>query len=211
MNQAFWTTKRATGSLLVAGLFIALVALLILLVSGAIQVFAAALQGALEEMAPFADTFRLLTLMWAISLFVQLLGFGLLTQLLLRAGASQLPIVAFTLVSFALLAGMLHGTFHMSVEPWAAETAARTGSIPAAYEPLRIWIAATFRLGYVAHLVAVAGFGWAILRTRLLAPWLGWTATGWSVLWLLGNLVGVGAPGIILIMPAIIGVALLWR
>jgi hypothetical protein len=34
-------------------------------------------------------------------------------------------------------------------------------------------------------------------------------AVGWGLLWLVGYLVGVGLPGILFVMPAVIGVAFL--
>lgn len=55
----------------------------------------------------------------------------------------------------------------------------------------------------------MAGFGWAILRTELLAPWIGWVSIGWSALWIVDDAVGVGIPAIIIIHPVIYGVGLL--
>ena len=98
----------------------------------------------------------------------------------------------------------------MSVETWAAQEAARTGTIPAVYEPVSAWVSDAFTVGYIAHLGATVGFGLSLLRTGVLAPWVGWSAIGWSILWLGLYPLGVGAPGILLIMPAVIGVALLW-
>ena len=94
---------------------------------------------------------------------------------------------------------------------WAAEEAARAGSIPAIYRPLRAWADGFFRLGYVGSFAAMALFGWAFLRTGLLAPALGWVVIGWSILCFVGWLAGAGAPAVPFIMPAVIGVALLWR
>jgi hypothetical protein len=33
---------------------------------------------------------------------------------------------------------------------------------------------------------------------------------GWSILWLAGYALGIGVPGILFIMPAVIGLVLLW-
>jgi hypothetical protein len=140
---------------------------------------------------------------------IQLLGFGLLARVLLHAGEEQLAVLAFIAILVATMLGILHGTFHMSVETWATQEAARTGSIPDVYEPLEVWIGSSFRIAYVLHLVALAGFGWGILRTRLVAPRVGWLVIGWSIIWLVGYFIGAGAPGILFIMPAIIGFVLL--
>jgi len=205
------TPARITGILLVSSFLILLLALIILIASGALPGFSANLQGSLGEMAPYASTFRRLDLLWTVGWILQMLGFGLLAHLLLSAGEEQLGILSFIAIFVAALLGVLHGTFHMSVETWAAEEAARTGSIPEIYEPLDLWIGGSFRIAYWLQLVGVAGFGWGILRTRLLASWVGFAAIGWSILWIAGYLVSVGAPGILFIMPAVIGTVLLLK
>ncbi len=98
----------------------------------------------------------------------------------------------------------------MSVETWAAQEAVQRGTIPEIYEPLEAWVSDSFRMAYIAHLLATAGFGWSILRAGFLAPWVGSTAIGWSIVWLAAYPLGLGAPGILFIMPAVISVGLLW-
>jgi hypothetical protein len=201
---------RAAGGLLVASLLILVAALIALVASGSLPAFSASLQGSLEELAPHADTFRWLNLLWMVGWIVQLLGFGLLTRLLLRAGDESLAIVSFLGILLAAILGIIHGTFHMSFELWAAQEAARTGNLPDFYEPLEAWISSAFRIAYLGHLIAVAGFGWGILRTGLSTPWVGRAAIGWSFLWVVGYLVGAGAPGILFLMPAVIGAGLFY-
>jgi hypothetical protein len=200
---------RIAGILLVSSFLILMLALIILIASGAFLAFSAGLQGSMAEKAPYAATFRWLNLLWTVAWIIQLLGFGLLARVLLQAGEEQLAILSFIAILVATMLGILHGTFHMSVETWATQEAARTGSIPEIYEPLQTWVGSSFRIAYVMHLMALAGFGWGILRARLVAPWVGWVAIGWSIIWIVGYLVGAGAPGILFIMPAVIGVALL--
>jgi hypothetical protein len=200
---------RIAGILLISSFLIPFLALVILITSGAFSAFSAAIQDSLAEMAPYANTFRLLNTLWTAGWIVQLLGFGLLSRLLLGAGDESMAIPAFFALLVAVILGVLHGTFHMSVETWAAEEAAFPGTIPEIYEPLEIWISNAFRVGYIVHLAATAGFGWSILRTRLLPSWAGWFSLGWGVLWFAGILVGVGLPAVLFIMPALIGAALL--
>lgn len=202
---------RLAGALLAASLSILIAALIILVASGALPAFSSGLQGSLSEKAPHAATFRRLNLLWTVGWMAQLLGFAVLTYLLLRAGEDTLAILPFITVLVAAILGILHGSFHMSVETWAAVEAARTGNTPAVYEPLRAWIGAAFRVAHVVHLAGTAGFGLGILHARLLPPWLGWATFGWSILWLVSYLVGAGAPGVLFIMPAIIGIGLLRR
>ncbi|HEX6387148.1 MAG TPA: hypothetical protein VF177_20980 [Anaerolineae bacterium] len=209
MNQAFWTDRRIAGSLLVASLLILFLALIILIASGAAPAFPAIVQGRLAQVAPYAATFRLLILVFAVGWIVQLLGLALLTRLLVRAGGEQLAILAFTLILVATIMAILWSAFRMSVELWAAQEAARTGSVPELFEPLKAWTSSFFRVASRAHFLATAGFGLGILRTGLLARWVGWVAIGWSLLWLLGGLGGGVPPATPLIMPAVIGFALL--
>ncbi len=209
ITHAVRNPNRIAGILLVSSFFILLLALIILVASGALPAWSALLQGSLAEMEPYAAIFRLLNLFWTVGWIVQLLGFGLLTRLLMRAGDEFLATLAFTAVFIAVILGVLHGTFHMGVETWAAQEAARTGNIPLAYEPLRIWVSAFFRVAYVVHLAATAGFGWSILRTGFLPSWVGQVTIGWGILWLVASLFGAGLPGLLFIMPAVIGVVLL--
>jgi len=210
VNQAFWTDRRVTGSFLVAGLLIGLLAVVIMIASGAAPGFAS-IGGALERMAPYADTFRLLNGIYSATWIFLLLGFALLARLLTRTGEEQLALLVFSLAVITGVTGVLHGAFHVGLTTWAAEEAGQTGSIPEIYQPLRAWADGAFRLGYAGSFVAMALTGWGILRSGLIAPTLGWTAIGWSTLCFAGLLVGVGAPAVPFIMPAVIGVALLLK
>ncbi len=204
-------SNRQAAIVLLFSFLLPLLALVILITSGALAAFSAGLRGSLVEIAPYTDTFRLLNLLWTVGWIVQLLGFGALTRLLIRAGDEQLPILAFIAILIAGILGVLHRTFHMSVETWASEEASRTGYIPEAYEPLQTWIGSAFRIAYILHLLGTSGFGWSLLRTQLLSSWAGRATTGWGLLWLAAYLVGAGLPGILFIPPAVIGVALLRR
>ena len=172
----------------------------------------AAVGGTLEAMAPYADTFRLLNGIYSAIWIFLLLGFALLARLLARAGEEQLALLAFMLALVTGLTGILHGAFHVGLTTWAAEEAERTGSIPDIYHPLRDWADGAFRLGYGGSFTAMILTGWGILRTGLLPPTLGWVTIGWSALWLIAFLIRAGgAPAMPFIMPAVLGIALLWQ
>lgn len=200
--------ERAAGSLLILSFLLPLAALVIMVASGAFSAFASGLQGALAAKAPFSRTFRLLNLLWTAGWVVQLMGFGMLARLLLQAGDETLPIPAFAALSLAAILGVLHGTFHISVETWAAEETARAGTIPAGYEPISLWIGGAFRVGYVSHLAAGAVFGWSALRTGLLPPTVSRFTIGWGLFWLASYLVGAGLPAVLLFTPVGLGAAL---
>lgn len=205
----FWTDERTAGSLLVASLLILVLALIILIGGGAMPGFSAMLQGSLAQVAPYAGTFRLLILLFVVAWIVQLLGLSLLTRLLMHAGNEQLAILAFTLSLVATILAILYSTFRIGVELWAAQEAAEAGSVPTVLEPLQAWANGFFGVAERLHFLATSGFGLGILRTRLVARWVGWLAIGWSVLWLLGGLGGNVPPGTPLIMPVVIGFTLL--
>jgi len=209
LSRTIQSPNRVAGILLVASFLVLLLALIILIVSGALPAFSAGLQGSLAEKAPYASTFRLLNLFWTVGWIVQLLGFGLLARLLLRVGDESLALPAFIAILVATVLGVLHGTFHMSVETWAALETAQTGSVPEIYDPLDAWIGVSFRVAYVTHLAATAVFGWAILRSRLLPSWTGRIVIAWSLIWLVSYFVGAGAPAILFIMPTVIGIVLI--
>jgi len=209
VSRTVQNPNQITGFLLVSCFALPLLALVILIASGAISAFSAGLQGSLAEKAPYAGLFRLLNLLWTVGWVLQLMVFGLLARLLMRAGDDSLAVPAFIAVFVAGIVGVLHGTFHMSVETWASLQTAQTGNTPAAYEPLRIWVGSAFRIAYVLALLGTIGFGWSLLRTRFLAPWAGWTMIGWGIFWLASYLVGAGLPAILFIMPAVIGITLL--
>lgn len=210
-DQPRRTPERITGSLLLSGLLLGLGALAIMIATGAAPGFVASRRGALHDLAPYVATFRMLNLLWAVSWVLLLAGLGMLARLLVRAGASHWPVLAVALALVASIAGVLHGTFHMSVQSWAAEEAARTGAVPAVYEPLDAWVSAMFRLGYVLSLASMVGFGWSLLGGTLVAPWVASLTVGWSALWLVAGVIGVGIPALVFVMPAVVGLALIVR
>lgn len=130
---------------------------------------------------------------------------------MVRAGGEQLAILAFTLILVATILAILYSTSRMSIELWAAGQAARIGSLPEFFEPLKAWTGSFFGVAERVYFLATAGFGLGILRTGLLARWVGWAAIGWSLLWLLGGLLGGVPPATPLIMPVVIGFALLQK
>ncbi|MEJ2599426.1 MAG: hypothetical protein P8Z00_13910 [Anaerolineales bacterium] len=200
---------RIAGILLISSFLILLLALILLITNGAFTAFAEGLRGSLAAKAPYAALFRQLNFLWTVGWVIQLMGFGLLAWLLLRAEDESLAIPAFIAILVAAILGVIHGTFHMTVETWAAEEAARTGTIPQVYHPISLWISDTFRIAYILQLLGTVGFGWSILRVELLAPWVGLVSIGWGIFWLFAYLAGAGAPGLLFILPAMIGVALL--
>ena len=126
VSQAVQGPGRAAGVLLVASLIILVAALVIMAASGALPAFSASLQGSLEQMAPYGVTFRRVNLLYAVGWIFEILGFGLLTHLLLRASdgrlaIEQVAVLALIAMLAAAILGILEASFHMSVTTWAAQ------------------------------------------------------------------------------------------
>jgi hypothetical protein len=188
---------------------ILVLALLIVIVVGALPAFSARLGGELAESAQHATTFRSVNLLYAAGWVLQLLGFVALTVLLVRAGDTAIAPVALAATALAAILGILEATFHAGVTTWAAQEAVSTGAEPAVFIATRRWVS-EFKLAHLAlGLSAQAGFGVALVKTGLVPVWVGKTAVGWGLIWLLLLVVGVGAPAVVFIVPPIIGVALL--
>lgn len=203
------TLRVVAGGLLVASFLIPLAAAFLMVGTGAAAGFGAAIGRSLQGLVPYAETFSALNLMWASAWVVLLGGLAALTAMLSRGGGSHSAIAALALAVPATVAGLLQGTFGASVTSWAAEEFARTGTAPALYTPLRAWVDAIFRFGYVISFAAMAFMGWSLKRADILSPSIGSATLRWSVIWLAAGIVGVGIPALVFVMPAVIGGALL--
>jgi hypothetical protein len=142
---------------------------------------------------PLPDRARLLVIaaqttrfQWSTSLFlsgvfVTALGFALLTRLLWDSRErtfSYLALIA-SLLGVALVVIVL--ALWLGVDPFAAQETARTGVVPAYFEPLTLWGTALFRIYTVLAFLALALYGGALLVSRLLPRWLGWAAMMYAV------------------------------
>jgi hypothetical protein len=143
------------------------------------------------------------------STLLQLAGFGILAVMLRDAGEGVLSTVSFGILIFASAVMVIRPTFEGTITVWAAQEWATTGAIPDLYQPLLDWVHGVFAIAYVSLLVAMLGFGWGALRAELLAPWVGWVSIGWSAIWIVGYVFGVGLPAIIIVFPLIYGIGLL--
>jgi hypothetical protein len=210
MRDVYWTGERVAGALLASSFLLMLTALLIMLMSGAITGFGPMISGDIGRAATYTNTFQWLILLFIFAWVLQSVGLGLFAHLMARAGESEIAIATFIIVLIATITAVINFGFRMTIELWAAGELAVGRALPPLYQPLRTWTSDLFHLGYVMHPVAMVGMGWGILRSGILERWVGWAAIGWSGLTLLGALAGAGAPAVPLLMPAAIGVVLLW-
>jgi hypothetical protein len=209
MNVEFFTTSRVAGLLMLLSIVIMLGAVVLIAAQGRLGGMAAAFRGVhpgsadasgLRTIARFAVPFTM----------AQLAGFALFTLVLLQAGDRGLAVVALVFLMFWSVLGAVEGSFHASVTTWAAEEAARTGSSPSFYEPLRRWLNSELQLVNMSFaLTAMLLFSWSALRTGLLPEWIGWAALAWSLLSFFLYYLVLGAPLIIIVAPLLFGIGLL--
>ena len=208
MNGFFNGTERIAGAALLLSILSILVGLLVVATQGKFRGLAAAFMG-VEGFGASASALAVMTKAGLPFALLQAVGFGILAAQLRGAGEASIATVSFGFLIFALSVSSIEGTFQGSVTVWAGQQWARTGSAPEMYEALRTWINGSIQPVYIfAYLAAMAGFSLGILRTRLLAPWVGWLSLGWSIFWIVGYMV-VGIPAVIIMFPLIYGIGLL--
>ncbi len=135
---------------------------------------------------------------------ITMAGLFLLTLALRDAGdrvASGLGLIAYL---FGATFWTIHLAFRLTVMPWAAREFTRAG-VPDWYEPFRLWSGLMFALYSVLAYAAIAAYGVALLRTRVLARWVGWMCIGFAVL----GAPSFGPPLAIHLMPWILGILIL--
>jgi hypothetical protein len=199
---------RIAGAALLVSLVSIVVGLLVVAVQGNLGGLSAGFRG-IEGIGKTAVALSVMAKAGFPYILLQLVGFGILAVMLRNAGQGLLATLSFAVLVFASAVSVFRGAFEGTVTVWAAQELAATGSVPDLYEPLHAWTNEVFEIAYASLLMAMAGFGWAVLQTELLAHWVGWISIGWSVLWLLGYLFGVGIPAIIALYPLVYGIALL--
>jgi hypothetical protein len=141
---------------------------------------------------------------------VTVLGLGMLSKLLAVASNNFLPQLAIIAFAFGAVLWVIDLAFEMSVTPSAAREFARTGEVPAFFEPLWQWGEMMLRIYTVLAFLAIAGYGWALLQTGLLPQWVGWVSIAWSVFWL-GHFIVIQdtIPLLHHVIPLVIGIALI--
>lgn len=201
-----WTA----GALLTGSLLIGLVAGVIMMSSGAVPAFSDFLGGSLSGLKPYLPAFLVSTYLWVAAWIFLLLGFVVLTRLLFLSGDDQVSILALAVTVVATVLAILEATFTAGVTTWAIEEAASTGTTPQMYTVLNDGLFDRIQFVYtVLGFAGQAGFGVALLKTSLLARWVGQTTVVWGLVWLVLDSFFLGIPALLLLMPAWIGATLM--
>jgi hypothetical protein len=145
-----------------------------------------------------------------VGLFLMTGGIAGLTHLLAEAGESILAFVALGGYLVALFAWVFGLITQAATVSQAAHQRIETGTTPSWIHPL--WQAGYFAEGawVLGTNLAYAVIGVAILQTGLVAVWAGWVALALGALIVVAVLITrAGFPQLGILLPAVIGVALL--
>lgn len=211
MNEAYWSVARIAGLLLLASALIPIGGVLLIV---AATDYRPVIGGSLQDLERIAGQIK--AHRWALTFWVggylgAVSGYGLLTTQVQQSVSHAIASIALIGVALAFIFVALEASFHMSMTTWVAEKTVHGSDIQSFYEPLRLWTSVYGQRIYVfIGLLAIAGYGWAFLRTDLLPDLVGWASIGWGVLWIAALLVfQITIPGTLLIMSSLIGMALL--
>ena len=163
-----------------------------------------------EDLAANVNTSRFGSIMGIVGMTAGLLGFTLLMLLMQEPQGNLISILALVLFGLATLLWILDMSLNMSVRIWAAQYLVEKGVEPEFWPAFRQWSRVTIPTVYLfLGYLATAGFGLAILQTAILPAWLGWVSIIWSGAWLVIVTLGWGIPAFAVVMPFVIGLALL--
>jgi hypothetical protein len=142
---------------------------------------------------------------------LMLAGFAMVTILLEEAGDRALALIAFALLLAAIVLIAFEGSFYLSINPWAAEETAKSGSAPEIFTALHHWMNKSLQMVYMVFaLLAFLGYGWSFLRTGTVPAWGGWATISWSLAWLIFTLASqITLPAVVFLWPWVVGVMLI--
>jgi hypothetical protein len=210
-HRTFWTPRRFAGFTLLLGcfLFLGAAGLTPRDAQGNFSVSLPA-QAKLLVIAEQTTLFQWSTSLFLSGILVTALGFALLTKLLSDSGERTFSYLGLIVSLFGVVLLVIVLAFGLGVNPLAGQETARTGVVPAYYEPLTVWTTALFRIYTVSAFSALTLYGGALLVARVLPRWISWTA-------LLYGLAGLGlvayyhdiAPFVQYLLPIVMGILLL--
>ncbi|MBI4483028.1 MAG: hypothetical protein HY652_09075 [Acidobacteria bacterium] len=136
---------------------------------------------------------------------ISLAGLTFFTLVLREAGDRFLSILGLVAFLFGAVFWVTHLAFRLTVMVSAAQEMARTAVPPPWYEPWYRWSGLLFGIYHVLAYLALVAYGAAVLKTALLARWVGWIC----IIFALVSLPFFGAPLAIHVVPWLLGVFLL--
>ena len=119
---------------------------------------------------------RAATLLFICGVVMTTASLVLFTQLLRAAGDPGFSQVALFAFAFGAMPWVINLAARLTVDPWAGNALATTGSVPEAYAPISLWTGALFIIYTILSFVGLMLYGGAILSTHMLPQWSGWLA-----------------------------------
>lgn len=201
---------RLAGISLLLSVFSILMGMIVILLRGDLNGLAAGFKG-VEGIGRAASALTVMAKAGIPMSFFQLAGFGILSACLSDVGETSLSIISFGFVIVALTLSFIEGSFQASLTVWAGEQWDRRVNVSPLYEALRAWVNGSLRPVYMlAYFASMVGFSWGILRSGLLAPWVGWASLGYTALSIILYWGVIGAPAVIVLYPVFFGLGMLF-
>ena len=206
MNLEPSISLRIAGIILILSVLLPMI-WLIIVTKGDFSGFQASVRG-IDGVGQSAIVLNKANRIASFTVVLTLAGYGMLTLLLRESGDSSISLLAFNLLLFSQVFIILQGTFHGTITSWASTELAESGSVPEIFYQLWHWMYSGVQEIYVMlGLLALACFGWAMLTTGLMQPWLGWGLIGFSGVWIVLFLIaGDNLPLVLYIPPLVIGI-----
>lgn len=174
-----WTLRHVTGATLIVGCAL-------FLVGAALYGFVRDPNGPLIFGQPTREWLRIVhehqrvwqvaTILFMCGVLVTTAGLVLLARLLDAAGDPGFSLVGLFAVAFGAAPWIINLAARLTVDPWAGNALAATGSVPEVYAPLSVWTGALFVIYTILTFAGLMLYGGAIASTHLLPQWVGWLA-----------------------------------
>jgi len=135
---------------------------------------------------------------------ITLAGLALFTLALREAGDRFLSVLGLLAFMFGAVFWIIHLAYRLTILVGAAQELNKTSMPYPWFQLWRDWAGLLFGIYSVLAYLGIAAYGGALLKTGLLARWVGWTCLAFSLL--AGPF--IGPPFIIHIMPWFVGILL---
>jgi len=211
VRSSFWTQRRFSGIVLILGS--------LLFLTGAFMPVTDS-KGAFIYQLPPDGWLRVVydhpvLWTWTNVLFISgtlltVLALGWLTTLLRDMGNRMISQSALLATFAGALLLVIHMAFRIGADFPVAQEMVKTGHIPSYYLPILHWVTVLFLLYSMLMICGMIAYGAALLLTRLLPRWLGWTIIVYNLaVFILLGFTGDMPPFAHYLLPIVMGVLLL--
>lgn len=136
----------------------------------------------LEEVAASPEGHLWTSANFLLATLITIAGLGFFTVALREAGDRFAAVAGLFTYSLGAVFWILHLAFRLTVMREVAEEYGRSASTPLWYPPWNEWAGLLFGIYSVLAYLGIVAYGVALLRTGLLARWVGWTCVAVGLL-----------------------------